>query len=169
MIQIRMTSAALLVATLLGLCLAGCGGAAKPRTVSRSTTATQATGSTTTPTQPAEGTTGPSPRSAVTTGPVRATLRGENHAPVVNRNWSYTVSATDASGHPLEGTVLSEFVFAGQVVGRETPPTHPLKRGRFTDVLQFPARALGIPLTFQTVVRTRLGSVTLGWPVRVTR
>ncbi len=160
MIPTKMTSTPWLVVTLMGLCLAGCGGAAKPRATTRSTT---------TSSQAAEGPTGSSSQSAVTTGPVRATLRGENHSPVVNRNWSYTVTASDASGHPLDGTVLSEFVFAGHVVGRETPPTHPLRNGRFTDILQFPARALGIPLTFQTVVRTRLGRVTLGWPVRVTR
>jgi hypothetical protein len=87
---------------------------------------------------------------------------------VAKKNWTYTVTATDASGHPLAGTVLTEFVFGGQVVGRESPPTHPLKNGRLKDVVQFPPQSVGIPITFQTVVKTRLGSVTLDWPVKVT-
>ena len=88
---------------------------------------------------------------------------------MVNHNWVYVVRASDASGHPLSGTVDSEFVYSGQVVGRETPPTHPLKGGRLHDVIQFPPAAVGVPLTFQAVVRTPPGTVTLDWPVKVKR
>jgi hypothetical protein len=35
------------------------------------------------------------------------------------------------------------------------------------DTLKFPAAAAGMPLTFQAVVHTRLGSITLDWPVTV--
>jgi hypothetical protein len=105
----------------------------------------------------------------VSTGPVRATLRAPTHTPVVGKNWTYTISATDATGHPLDGTVLSEFAFAGQVVGREAPPTHRLKHGRLKDVIQYPARSVGVPLTFYAVVETRLGKVTLKWPIKVRR
>ncbi len=102
------------------------------------------------------------------TGPVRGTLVGHNHAPVVNQPWLYAIKVTDAAGHPLAGTVDVEFVFNGQVVGRDTPPTHKLRSGTWHDNLKFPAQATGIPLTFQTVVHTSLGSITLDWPVRVT-
>jgi hypothetical protein len=105
----------------------------------------------------------------VTTGPVRAMLRAPTHTPVVGKNWTYTITATDAAGHPLNGTVLSEFAFAGQVVGREAPPTHRLKHGRLRDVIQYPARSVGVPLTFYAVVETRLGKVTLKWPIKVRR
>ena len=102
-------------------------------------------------------------------GRVRATLRGANHDPVARANWIYTVRVTDSAGKPLSGTVLSQFVFSGQVVGRENPPSHQLRNGLLHDVMQFPAQAVGIPLSFETVVRTRLGSVTLDWPVMARR
>ena len=65
------------------------------------------------------------------------------------------------------GTVDIQFAFGGQVVGRDTPPTHPVVNGRWHDTLKFPAAAVGMPLTFQAVVHTRLGSITLDWPVTV--
>ena len=70
-------------------------------------------------------------------------------------------------GQPLSGTVDIEFVFGGQVVGRDTPPTHTVVNGGWHDTLKFPATAVGMPLTFRAVVHTRLASVTLDWPVTV--
>jgi len=96
-------------------------------------------------------------------------LTGENHAPKANQNWRYSVTVTDSSGHPLNGTVDIEFTFGGQVVGHDTPPTHPVADGRWHDTLQFPAQAVGEPLSVQAVVHTRLGSITLDWPIEVTR
>ena len=104
---------------------------------------------------------------AVTSGPVRATLRGADHTPVVKRNWPFSVTVTDAAGHPLSGTLDVQFVYGGQVVGRDTPPTHRLTNGRWHENLQFPSAAVGIPLTFQVVAHTSPGTVTLDWPVRV--
>jgi hypothetical protein len=100
---------------------------------------------------------------------MRATLHGNNHAPTVNKHWHYSVLAADASGHPLSGTVDTEFALGGQVVGRETPPTHRLSSGRLNDEVTFPAQAVGVPLALQVVVHTHLGSVTLSWPVKVQR
>jgi hypothetical protein len=100
---------------------------------------------------------------------MRASLHGENHAPKVSKLWHYSVLATNASRQPLSGTVESEFVFSGQIVGRESPPTHRLTNGRLDDNVTFPAQAVGIPLTFRVVVRTARGSVTLDWPVKVKR
>lgn len=109
----------------------------------------------------------PGGRSSVTSGPVHATLKGQDHHPIVKKNWTYTVTVTDAHGHSLAGTVATEFAFQGSVVGHETPPTHPLKNGRLKDTLQFPAMAVGYPVELQVVVHTHLGSVTLDWPVKV--
>ena len=143
------------------VCLAACGGGSKKATTSTHTTTASTTP--TTATQTASG------GAEVMTGPVRATLHGADHTPVINKNWIYPVTVTDAAGHPLAGTVVSQFAFAGQVVGRETPPIHTLKDGHLRDVIVFPPRSLGVPLTFQTVIRTRLGSVTLAWPVKARR
>ena len=75
----------------------------------------------------------------------------------------------DATGHPLSGTVEIEFVYGGQVVGRDTPPSHPVRSGRWQDKLTFPAAAVGMPLSFRAVVHTAQGSITLDWPVTVTQ
>ncbi|HLY48283.1 MAG TPA: hypothetical protein VKR21_03735 [Solirubrobacteraceae bacterium] len=106
---------------------------------------------------------------AITTGSIHATLRAENHRPVIKKNWSYTVTASDSSGRPLSGTVFSQFLVAGQVVGHETPPTHHLKDGHLHDVIVFPPQSAGVPVTFETVIHTHLGSVTLGWAVKVVK
>ncbi len=109
------------------------------------------------------------PKVSGTAGSMRASLHGESHSPIVGRPWHYAVLATDTSGHALPGAVDTEFVFNGSVVGRETPPTHPLKNGRLNDHVTFPASATAVPLTFRVVVHTASGSVTLGWPIKVRR
>jgi hypothetical protein len=107
------------------------------------------------------------PTSSVSTGPVHGRLTADNHAPVVNKAWVYSVVVTDPTGHPLSGTVDIEFVFNGVVVGHEHPPTHPVINGRWHDTLEFPADAVREPLTFRAVVHARLGSITLDWPIMV--
>ena len=99
--------------------------------------------------------------------PLRGKLVGANHAPKVNVNWPYTVTVTDASGHPVSGTVDIEFTFAGQVVGHDKPPTHPLKNGRWHDNLKFPPQAVGEPIALQAVVHSPKGSIALVWAVTV--
>ncbi|MGZ4332260.1 MAG: hypothetical protein ACXVXL_30210 [Solirubrobacteraceae bacterium] len=131
-------SAAVATLLLLALVLAACGGG------TRSTTTKTAT-STPSTTAPTTG------RPSVSSGPVRETLTGGNHAPVVNKTWRYSLMVTDASGRPLSGTVDIEFVFGGVVVGRDRPPTHPVTNGRWHDTLEFPATAVGEPLTFRAV------------------
>ncbi len=103
----------------------------------------------------------------MSTGPVHGSLRANNRAPQVNKPWSYAIKVTNPAGQPLSGTVDIQFVFGGQVVGRDTPPTHPVKNGTWHDSLKFPAPAIGMALTFRAVVRTALGSVILDWPVTV--
>jgi hypothetical protein len=149
---------------------AGCGGSSSPSpspsptssgagaaTPATSSSAASASGTTQTT---ATGVTGSS-------GALRATLHAPNHTPKAGTFWHYSVRASDANGKPVAGTVETVFAFGGQVVGRESPPTHPLTRGRLNDKVTFPARALGIPLTFRVVVHTHLGSITLDWPVKV--
>jgi len=148
---------------LLSLGAAACGGgSSKSSTTTSKSTATASTSAAAT-TAPTRG----GGTSSVSTGPVRGTLQAENHTPKVGQEWSYSVTATDAGGHPLPGTVNTQFVFGGQVVGRESPPTHRLTNGHLQDTLEFPAQAVGVPLTVQTVIHTNLGSITLDWPVKV--
>jgi hypothetical protein len=141
------------------------GGAGAAPSATNATSATSATtssaGSASATTQTtATGVTG-------SNGALRATLHAPNHTPKAGTFWHYSVRASDANGKPVAGTVETVFAFGGQVVGRESPPTHPLTRGRLNDKVTFPARALGIPLTFRVVVHTHLGSITLDWPVKV--
>ena len=159
----RKLAVAALLAGVLSTGLAGCGGS----TSSSTSSATTHTSSTTSAAPAA--TTHSQSAASVTTGPVRGALHAENHAPRVKQNWRYSVVASDAAGHPLSGAVDIEFVFAGQVVGRDTPPTHPVAHGHWQDTIQFPADAVGMPLTFQAVVHTRVGSITLDWPITVRR
>ncbi|MGO9906630.1 MAG: hypothetical protein ACLP4R_01050 [Solirubrobacteraceae bacterium] len=167
--QSRRFLVVLLGAAALSIGFPGCGGSGSKSSSTSSTTSTSAqtqpptTGAATTSSSPGSGV------ASVRTGPVRGTLRGENHAPVVNRSWRYSVTVTDATGHPLNGTVDIEFAYGGQVVGHDTPPTHPVVDGRWHDSLQFPAEAVGMPLSVQAVVHTRLGSITLDWPIEVRR
>jgi hypothetical protein len=152
----------LLTAALVTLALTTCGGSSKSTTTQ---TRTAISTSTTTTSAPTTTTTGGSP--SVRTGPVRGTLSGQNHAPKMGKPWRYSARVTDAAGHPLSGTVDIEFVYGGQVVGHDTPPTHPIRNGRWQDTLKFPATAVGQPLTFRAVVHTSLGSITLDWPITV--
>jgi hypothetical protein len=138
---------------------AGCGGSSS----SSSGATTSSAGSA------ASGGTGQTTATEVTgsSGGLRATLHAPNHTPKAGTFWHYSVRASDSSGKAVVGTVETEFAFGGQVVGREAPPTHPLTRGRLNDKVTFPARAVGVPLTFRVVVHTHLGSITLDWPVKV--
>ena len=105
----------------------------------------------------------------MSTGAVRATLKGQDHSPLATKKWIYTLTVTDAQGHPLAAMIDTEFAFQGAVVGHDTPPTHFLKNGRYKEALKFPAMSVGVPLQLQIVVHTKLGSITLDWPVTVRR
>lgn len=161
---------------MLVLAPAACGStsssSSSPSASAPSSTATASSASSPAPSSSATGTT-PAPAhggtASVTTGPVRGRLHAADHAPIVNKNWPYSVVVTDAAGHPLSGTVDIEFAFAGQVVGHAVPPTHTLTNGRWSEPLQFPPQSVGQPLTFQVVAHTHLGSITLDWPVIVKR
>ena len=143
----RIATMALGMALTVGL--AACGGS------------TKATSTKSTSTKPSTGTGGgAAPK-------FHAVLTGQNHAPVATKPWHYTVRVSSPTGQPMAGTVETEFAFAGQVVGRESPPTHRLKRGTLTDAVEFPQQAVGQPLELQVVVHTSAGSQTLDWPVSV--
>jgi hypothetical protein len=146
----------------------------KTKTHKQKTTTHTSTSHTTTTTHTSSTTTHKTTHTSTSTPvayarPIHATLVGENHRPIANKLWPYTVTATDANGRPLTGTVDVEFTFSGTVVGHASPPTDPLTDGRWQDKLTFPSRAIGEPIDLQVVVHTQIGSVTLDWPVKTVK
>jgi hypothetical protein len=143
---------------------------ATPPASTSSTATSSATAKTSTTTSGASASPATATNPTVTAGPVRAVLHAASHKPIAGKLWAYSVHVTDAAGHPLSGTVDTDFVVSGLgVVGKETPPVHRLHNGVLNDTVTFPAQAVGEPLTLVTVVHTRAGSVALGWPVSVSK
>jgi hypothetical protein len=139
-----------LVAALLPFAVAACGGSGHTPSTTSKTTAPTTTSS------------GRSPSSSAS---VKATLTGQNHDPVIKKHWTYTVTVADVHGHPLSGTTDTGFAFQGNVVGHEKPRYHTIKDGHLRDTIEFPPDSVGVPLELHVVVHTKLGSVTLEWPV----
>jgi hypothetical protein len=139
---------------------------AKKTTKHNSGTHTTATHTTTTTTSHTT-TTHSTPSAPTYTKPIHATLVGANHHPKAGKLWPFTVTADDANGHPLPGTVDINFTFQGQVVGSDTPKTHRLSNGTWHEKLTYPPAAVGHPIALQVVIHTPIGTVTLSWPVVV--
>jgi hypothetical protein len=150
------------LAALLSLAVAGCGAGSRPTAPPTHATASTVEAA-------------PAPRPPVTggrlvsTGALRATLSGQNHTPTVNQPWRYAVTVSNAAGQPLSGTVAIEFLFAGQIVARDKPPTHPLANGLWQSTLKLPTTSVGYPLVMRAIAHTPAGSVTLNWPITVKR
>jgi hypothetical protein len=109
------------------------------------------------------------PRSAATTArpaapAFNATLKAPGHRPRASKPWPIELTATTTDGRPLRALVRYQFLFAGQVVARRSRYAF---RGRFHDVVSWPKRAVGVPLTFRAVVTTALGTRNLDYPVVV--
>jgi hypothetical protein len=143
-------------------------GKPKPRTT---TTRTSTSHTTSTPhsttTSTTHTTSAPKPKPVTYTRPIQATLVGENHHPIANKGWTYTVTAHDANGNPLPGMLDIEFTFNGTVVGHDIPPTEHLRNGSWHEILTFPPAAVGQPIALQVVLHTPIGTKTLVWPVVV--
>ena len=95
-----------------------------------------------------------------------AKLRAPTHTPKANANWRWSLTVRDLQGHPLKTTVEVQFLFGGQVVGRDSPRTRRFV-GSFSDTLQWPAQSVGQPLTFRLVVTTSKGTTNVDYPVQV--
>lgn len=105
------------------------------------------------------------PASALAGG-FTARLSAPNHHPVANTKWHITVTAT-RSGHKLSGTVSYRYLSFGAVVGHGVGGS--FAHGVYHDTIIWPGEAIGHPLTFQVVVRTRYGTDYLNWSVEVRR
>lgn len=98
--------------------------------------------------------------------PFVATLSAPGgHNPKANKKWPITVTARTWSRRALSGRISYEFLFGGQVVARRS--NYAFRNGRFSDTIVWPARSVGTRLTFQVVVKTKLGTVRLPYAVVV--
>jgi hypothetical protein len=140
-------------------------------TTKKTTTTSTATTSktTTTSTTTTHTTTSKTTTTAAFKGPLQATLVGTNHDPKIGVKWAYTVTAKDANGKPLSGTITTEFWFGGAKVGQESPLKHSFTDGTITNKVTFPARANNVTgLQLQVTVTTSIGTKTLDWTVNPT-
>lgn len=108
--------------------------------------------------------------SALAAGSIRVSIEAENHSPIANRRWTYSLTVTSAGGSRLSGTVTTEFLFGGAVVGHQPPENAHFKHGVYHDTLTFPAQAKGFPLigvhlVLEAVVHTAAGSGEASWSI----
>ena len=83
------------------------------------------------------------------------------------------IVAKTSSGRAVSGTIQYLFLFNGTVVGTRScldVGSTPCKfRGTYRDVLHFPARAIGQSFTLQFVVKTKLGTKKINYPITVVK
>ncbi len=101
---------------------------------------------------------------SATAGGVTATMYGSSHTPKVGP-WPLHFTVT-ADGRAATASVSYEFLFGGTVVARRS---HYTFTGSFSDVAQWPATAVGYPLTFRAVITSGRSVINLDYPVQVTR
>jgi hypothetical protein len=151
------------------LAVGGCGGSGRG-------TSTHVTGPSGTGTRavPTGGTRSPpvTPTPASTSGTVAgssagvtATMHVGTHHPKAGRPWPVRFTVT-RGGRDVFASVSYEFLFAGQVVARRS---HYIFHGRFSDVVVWPASAVGYQLTLRAVIGAAGATINLDYPVQVTR
>jgi len=94
----------------------------------------------------------------------RVTLAAPTHRPVAGAPWPIRISARGPSGESLAAVVRYQYLFGGAVVARRSRYRF---RGSFRDTIRWPARSVGLPLTFRAVVSTSLGTRRLDYDVQV--
>jgi hypothetical protein len=80
-------------------------------------------------------------------------------------HWPVHFTVTRA-GRPARASVSYEYLFGGQVVAHRA---HYTFTGAFSDVFQWPAEAVGYPLTFRAVITAGRSVIYLDYPVQVSR
>ena len=111
----------------------------------------------------------PASASASARRSIRVTIKGQNHHPVVNKKWRYSVTVRSASGQKLSGTETTHYLFNGVVVGTEKPVNVRFKNGYYADTIEFPPAAVGHPLSVWVVVSTKDGSGSAAWSITVVK
>jgi hypothetical protein len=178
----RQRSVLLGALTVLALLLGGCGKSSSgtstnsstsesKQTTSTASTAPSTTASTSTSSTSSSSTVTVTPATTTallavgTTGGVTATLHASTHTPTVGRPWPLHFTVT-RGGTPAKASVEYEYLFGGQVVAHRS---HYTFTGHFSDVFQWPASAVGYPLTFRAVIVSNDVTINLDYPVQVTQ
>jgi hypothetical protein len=90
---------------------------------------------------------------------IRVALTADSHHPRVGKAWTYEVRVTDAAGKPVPARVHLQILFGGVPVGQIG--RHRVATGVWRETIgvpgnpPFPARARGVRLVFQAVVKAR--------------
>lgn len=157
--------------TVIALALPGCGKSSTASTSQPTHAASTQSTTASTPTSSLRSSTvtvaPATPTTLVVSGAARgvtATLHASTHTPKVNRPWPLHFTVT-RGGALAKATVQYEYLFGGQVVARRS---HYTFTGHFSDVFQWPATAVGYPLTFRAVITSEGATINLDYPVRVT-
>ncbi|HKN93720.1 MAG TPA: hypothetical protein VJU60_05260 [Thermoleophilaceae bacterium] len=101
-----------------------------------------------------------------------AKLYAPTHTPKARKAWRIKIVA-HAGRRSLRGTVQYHFLYQGEVVS--TQGCHPNRpdpcsfKGTYRDLIRWPVRAVGIKLTFQATVKTKLGTKNLNYWIKVRR
>ncbi len=90
-------------------------------------------------------------RSTSSAQPLMVALHAPRVEPKAGGFWPIVVTARTSDGAPVDGTVSYAFLFGGSVVARR--PGGQMRSGIFHDRLEFPAQAVGYPLTVQVIVQ----------------
>jgi hypothetical protein len=99
-----------------------------------------------------------------------ARLYAPTHHPAAGTPWPIRITARDADGHRVRGTVRYAFLYHGEVVLRQDPKGHRHFAGDFRDRhFMWSKRTIGLTLTFRAIVDTKLGQANLDYVVRVHR
>jgi len=99
-----------------------------------------------------------------------ARLYAPTHHPAAGERWPIRITARDADGHRVRGTVRYAYLYQGEVVLREDPKGDRHFAGDFRDQhLMWSKRTIGLRLTFRAIVDTKLGQASLDYVVRVHR
>ncbi|HEX5308855.1 MAG TPA: hypothetical protein VFW38_07220 [Solirubrobacteraceae bacterium] len=100
-----------------------------------------------------------------TSGAVTASLSAAGHSPRVGVPWPVSF-AVASKGRPAQAEVRYEYMFGGAVVAHRS---HYKFSGRFHDTFNWPASAVGYPLTFRAVILSGGSTLNLDYPVQVRR
>ena len=88
---------------------------------------------------------------------IRVELTADSHRPRVGKPWHYEVRVTDSAGKPVPASVHLQILFGGAPVGQVG--RHHVENGVWSETIgargnaPFPARARGVRLVFQAVVK----------------
>ena len=88
---------------------------------------------------------------------IRVELTADSHRPRVGKPWHYEVRVTDSAGKPVPASVHLQILFGGAPVGQVG--RHRVENGVWSETIgargnaPFPARARGVRLVFQAVVK----------------